>query len=419
MKALVGAVLIGQSGGPTSVINASALGCIETAMASANVTKVYGAAHGIKGAFNDEIYDLTQEDPAELSLMRYTPSSVLGSCRYKLADFMVDDTDYKRILDIFKKYDIRYFFYIGGNDSMDTSSKISSYLSQHDYECRVIGIPKTIDNDLAITDHCPGYGSAAKYIATTFMEVSRDAKVYDRGSITVIEVMGRNAGWLTAASALAGIKYKDHGPDLVYLPEVPFDMSNFLSDVSRVYEEQGDVLVAVSEGIKDKNGTYIVSYFSDQTKEKDAFGHAKMGGLAANLAEYANAKLKAKVRGIELSLLQRCAAHLASATDVEEAYMAGKAAFEAAEAGVTDKMITFEREPGEIYKCKTGLVYLVEVANAEKKVPREWINEAGNGVLQPFIDYALPLINGEVDRPTENGLPRFARLKRVKAGSAE
>lgn len=419
MKALVGAVLIGQSGGPTSVINASALGCIETAMASANVTKVYGAAHGIKGAFNDEIYDLTQEDPAELSLMRYTPSSVLGSCRYKLADFMVDDTDYKRILDIFKKYDIRYFFYIGGNDSMDTSSKISSYLSQHDYECRVIGIPKTIDNDLAITDHCPGYGSAAKYIATTFMEVSRDAKVYDRGSITVIEVMGRNAGWLTAASALAGIKYKDHGPDLVYLPEVPFDMSNFLSDVSRVYEEQGDVLVAVSEGIKDKNGTYIVSYFSDQTKEKDAFGHAKMGGLAANLAEYANAKLKAKVRGIELSLLQRCAAHLASATDVEEAYMAGKAAFESAEAGVTDKMITFEREPGEIYKCKTGLVDLVEVANAEKKVPREWINEAGNGVLQPFIDYALPLINGEVDRPTENGLPRFARLKRVKAGSAE
>ena len=419
MKALVGAVLIGQSGGPTSVINASALGCIETAMASANVTKVYGAAHGIKGVLNDEIYDLTQEDPAELSLMRYTPSSVLGSCRYKLADFMVDDTDYKRILDIFKKYDIRYFFYIGGNDSMDTSSKISSYLSQHDYECRVIGIPKTIDNDLAATDHCPGYGSAAKYIATTFMEVSRDAKVYDRGSITVIEVMGRNAGWLTAASALAGIRYKDHGPDLVYLPEVPFDMSNFLSDVSRVYEEQGDVLVAVSEGIKDKNGTYIVSYFSDQTKEKDAFGHAKMGGLAANLAEYANAKLKAKVRGIELSLLQRCAAHLASATDVEEAYMAGKAAFEAAEAGVTDKMITFERDPGEIYKCKTGLVDLVEVANAEKKVPREWINDAGNGVLQPFIDYALPLINGEVDRPTENGLPRFARLKRVKAGSAE
>ncbi|HAF59588.1 MAG TPA: 6-phosphofructokinase [Clostridiales bacterium UBA9856] len=419
MKALVGAVLIGQSGGPTSVINASALGCIETAMASANVTKVYGAAHGIKGVLNDEIYDLTQEDPAELSLMRYTPSSVLGSCRYKLADFMVDDTDYKRILDIFKKYDIRYFFYIGGNDSMDTSSKISSYLSQHDYECRVIGIPKTIDNDLAATDHCPGYGSAAKYIATTFMEVSRDAKVYDRGSITVIEVMGRNAGWLTAASALAGIRYKDHGPDLVYLPEVPFDMSNFLSDVSRVYEEQGDVLVAVSEGIKDKNGTYIVSYFSDQTKEKDAFGHAKMGGLAANLAEYANAKLKAKVRGIELSLLQRCAAHLASATDVEEAYLAGKAAFEAAESGITDKMITFEREPGEIYKCKTGLVDLVEVANAEKKVPREWINEAGNGVLQPFIDYALPLINGEVDRPTENGLPRFARLKRVKAGSAE
>ena len=415
MKTLVGAVLIGQSGGPTSVINASALGCIEAALASANVTKVYGAAHGIKGILNDNIYDLTMEDREELSLMRYTPSSVLGTCRYRLADFLADDTDYKRILDVFTKYNIRYFFYNGGNDSMDTCSKISSYLAQHNYECRVMGIPKTIDNDLACTDHCPGYGSAAKYVATTLMEVGRDAKVYDTGSITVVEIMGRNSGWLTAASALSRVRDKDLGPDLIYLPEVPFDMADFMSDVSRVYSDQGDVLVAVSEGVKDKNGSFISSYFSDGTKEKDAFGHSKMGGLAANLAEFANSKIKAKVRGIELSLLQRCASHLASTTDIEEAYLAGKAAFEAAESGITDKMVTFVRDSGSIYRCKTGLVDLIEVANAEKKIPREWINEAGNGVLQPFIDYALPLIQGEPDRSLENGLPRFTHLKRIKA----
>ncbi len=415
MKALVGAVLIGQSGGPTSVINTSALGCIEAALASPNITRVYGAAHGIKGVLDDRIYDLTQEDREELSLMRYTPSSVLGTCRYKLTDFLVDDTDYRRILDIFTKYDIRYFFYNGGNDSMDTCSKISSYLSQHNYECRVIGIPKTIDNDLACTDHCPGYGSAAKYVATTLMEVGRDAKVYDTGSITVVEIMGRNAGWLAAASALARVRDKDLGPDLIYLPEIPFDMADFLSDVSRVYNEQGDVLVAVSEGIRDKNDTFISSYFSDSTSETDAFGHSQMGGLAPNLAEFAKSKIKAKVRGIELSLLQRCAAHLASAADIEEAYLAGKAAFEAAESGLTDKMVTFERAPGGDYRCTTGLVDLVEVANAEKKIPREWINEAGNGLLQPFIDYALPLIQGEPDRPLENGLPRFTHLKRVQA----
>ncbi|GAB1475977.1 6-phosphofructokinase [Bacillota bacterium] len=415
MKTLVGAVLIGQSGGPTSVINASALGCIEAALASENVTGVYGAAHGIKGVLNDRIYDMSLEDPAELALMRYTPSSVLGTCRYKLADFLVDDTDYKQILDVFTKYNIRYFFYNGGNDSMDTCSKISSYLARHKYECRVMGIPKTIDNDLACTDHCPGFGSAAKYVATTLMEVGRDAKVYDTGSITIVEVMGRNAGWLTAASALSKISDKDLGPDLIYLPEVHFDMADFLSDVTNVYKERGDVLAAVSEGIKDKNGTFISSYFSDSTSQKDAFGHSKMGGLAGNLAEFANAKLKAKVRGIELSLLQRCASHLASATDIEEAYLAGKSAFLAAESGVTDKMVTLVREPGDIYRCTTGLVDLVEVANAEKKIPAEWINESGNGVLQPFIDYALPLIQGEPDRPLVNGLPKFAGLKRIQA----
>lgn len=411
MTQLKGAFLIGQSGGPTSVINASALGAIEAAMQSENISHVYAAAHGIKGILNHRIYDLNLEDPNELALMKYTPASVFGTCRYKLKDFLVDDADYKRILDVFQKYDIRYFFYNGGNDSMDTCSKISNYFSLNNYECRVIGIPKTIDNDLAGTDHCPGYGSAAKYIATTCMEVYRDAMVYDTGSITVLEIMGRNAGWLTAASAIAS--YKGMGPDLIYLPEVPFDLADFISDISRIYDRKGDVLVAVSEGLVDKNGTYISSYFSDTSKDKDAFGHARMGGLAGSLANFANAKIDAKVRGIEFGLIQRCAAHLASATDVNEAYMAGAAAFQAAEEGHTDKMVAFEREEGPEYKCKTVLIDLVDVANVEKKIPREWINAAGNGLLQPFIDYAMPLIQGDTDLPKEDGLPRFATLKRI------
>lgn len=411
MTVLKGACLVAQSGGPTSVINASALGCIEAALKAEFVSKVYGAAHGIRGILNDRLYDLTLEDPEELALMRYTPASVLGTSRYKLPDFLVDDTDYRRILDVFQKYNVRYFFYNGGNDSMDTCSKISSFLVQNDYDCRVIGIPKTIDNDLAGTDHCPGYGSAAKYVATTCMEVARDARVYDTGSITVLEIMGRNAGWLTAASAIA--KYKGMGPDLIYLPEIPFDLADFISDISRVYEKNGDVLVAVSEGLVDKNGTYISSYFSDTSKDRDAFGHARMGGLAGSLANFANAKINAKVRGIEFGLIQRCASHLASGNDVEEAYLAGKEAFHAAEQGMTDKMVGFKRGPGPAYICETILVDLADVANVEKKIPREWINEAGNGLLQPFIDYALPLIQGDHTIPLEDGLPRCANLKRI------
>ncbi|HWQ77827.1 MAG TPA: 6-phosphofructokinase [Anaerovoracaceae bacterium] len=413
MTKLKGAVLIGQSGGPTSVINASALGCIEAALKSEIVTKVYGAAHGIKGVLLDNLYDMNQEDPAELTLMRYTPSSVLGTCRYKLKDFTVDDTDYRRILEIFKKYDIRYFFYNGGNDSMDTCNKISRFMAQNGYECRVMGIPKTIDNDLARTDHCPGYGSAAKYIATSCMEVYRDAKVYGAGSVTVLEIMGRNAGWLTAASAIA--TWKGMGPDLIYLPEVPFSLDAFIADITRVYEEKGDVMVAVSEGIMDKDGNYILETLSADEKSKDSFGHVQMGGLAANLANYANSKIKAKVRGIEFGIIQRCAAHIASETDVNEAYMAGEAAFKAAEAGETDKMVAFERGAGPEYTCGTVLVDLGDVANFEKKVPREWINEAGNGLLQPFIDYALPLIQGESKVPMEDGVPRFANLKKIRA----
>ncbi|NCA68431.1 MAG: 6-phosphofructokinase, partial [Clostridia bacterium] len=354
-----------------------------------HITHVYGAAHGIRGVINDRLYDMSLEDREELKMIKYTPGSVLGACRYKLQDFLTDDTEYKRIMDVFAKYNIRYFFYNGGNDSMDTCSKIGAYLSNNGYECRIIGIPKTVDNDLYGTDHCPGYGSAAKYVATTCMEVYRDAKTYDTGSITVIEIMGRNAGWLAAASAMA--TKKGMGPDLICLPEIHFDLADYIADVTRVYEKQGDVLIALSEGIKDKNGTYIAAYFSDTIKDKDAFGHATMGGLASSLANFAKAKIpSAKVRGIELSLLQRCASHMASRVDLDESYMIGKAAFEAASDGNTDKMVSLVRGDGPEYSCTTTMIDLIEVANIEKMIPRKWINMAGNGLLQPFIDYVLP-----------------------------
>ena len=411
MNVLKGACIIGQSGGPTSVINASAYGVIDTALKSGVITRVLGAEHGIKGVLNDRLFDMGQEDPEELRLLKYTPSSALGSCRYKLADPVVDDTDFKRILEIFKKYDVRYFFYNGGNDSMDTCNKINQYMQSVGYECRVMGVPKTIDNDLYGTDHCPGYASAAKYIATSIMEVYLDSHVYDTGMIVIMEIMGRHAGWLAAASALAG-EY-GAGPDLIYLPETDFDMPKFIEDVKRVYAEKGNCLVAVSEGIHYADGGFV----SDAKVEKtDGFGHAQMGGLAAILAEVIKEETGAKVRGIELNLLQRCGAHLASETDIEESFMAGKAAVENAIAGINGRMIAFERgiQNGH-YACKTKLVPLMEVANVEKKIPREWINEDGTGVTHRFIEYALPLIQGEPDLPKQDSLPRFAKLKKVLA----
>ena len=282
MEQLKGACIIGQSGGPTSVINASAQGVIQTALASPQITRVLGAAHGIKGVLADKLYDMGQEDPAQLDLLQYTPSSALGSCRYKLADPDQDDTDYRRILEIFQKYDVRYFFYNGGNDSMDTCNKISKYMQKVGYECRVMGVPKTIDNDLFGTDHCPGFASAAKYIATSCMEVYQDARVYDTGMITIIECMGRHAGWLTAAAALAGVK--GCGPDLIYLPEVDFDLDDFTKKVKAIYEQNKNCIVAVSEGIHDKDGKFISEYASAGAA-KDAFGHTQLGGLAAFLEE--------------------------------------------------------------------------------------------------------------------------------------
>ena len=409
MKQLTGACIIGQSGGPTAVINASAQGVIQTALKADCITHVLGAAHGIKGVLEDKLYDMGQEDSAELELLKFTPSSALGSCRYKLAAPDVDDADYRRILEVFKKYDVRYFFYNGGNDSMDTCNKISKYMQKVGYECRIMGVPKTIDNDLNGTDHCPGFASAAKYIATSCAEVWQDAHVYDTGMVTIIEIMGRHAGWLAGSAALASLT--GCGPDLVYLPETDFDMERFLADVKAVYDQNGNCLVAVSEGIHYADGTFVSEA---KTSATDGFGHPQLGGLASHLASAVKGAFGVKVRGIELSLLQRCGAHLDSETDAEEALLAGSAAVQAAVDGFTDKMVAFRCTRGEDgYRCETVLEPLDIVANFEKKVPREWINEAGNGVNQQFIDYVLPLIQGDAKAPRVNGLPRFARLKKV------
>ncbi len=408
---LIGSCIFGQSGGPTAVINASAYGVIKTALEAPEITKVYGAAHGIRGVLDDKLYVMDEEDPAELKLLLNTPSSELGSCRYKIADPEVDDTDYKRILEIFKKYNVRYFFYNGGNDSMDTCNKISRYMESVGYTCRVMGVPKTIDNDLFGTDHCPGFASAAKYIATSCMEINKDARVYDNGMITIVEIMGRHAGWLAASAALATAF--GSGPDLIYLPECDFSMEKFLADVDKVYKANGKVLVAVSEGIHYADGSFVSEA---KTSATDGFGHAQLGGLAAMLAETVKKHTGAKVRGIELSLLQRCGAHLASATDINEAFGAGQEAVKQAISGVTGQMVAFKRETVDgKYACKMELLPLSSVANYEKKVPLEWINEEQNGLKSAFIDYVLPLIQGEPELPLEQSLPRYARLKKVLA----
>lgn len=412
---LKGSCIIGQSGGPTAVINASAYGVIRTALDSPYITNVYGAAHGIRGVLDDQLFDMGKEDDYELELLLHTPSSALGSCRYKLKDSDVDETDYKRILEIFQKYNVRYFFYNGGNDSMDTCNKISKYMQKVGYACRILGVPKTIDNDLWGTDHCPGYASAAKYIATSCMELYFDARVYDTSIVCIMECMGRHAGWLTASASIA--THLGQGPDLVYVPERDFDIPTFVEDVRRVFNETGKCLVAVSEGIHDKDGKLIVEYGADNAPV-DAFGHKQLGGLSSYLASVIKREINVKVRDIEFSLLQRCAAHCASEVDVQESFRAGKAAVDCALLGISDKMIAFERsyDPKGSYVCNIKLVDLTEVANAEKKIPDEMINEAGNGMTDKFIEYALPLIQGAPQIPFEHGLPRFARLKKVKAG---
>lgn len=410
MKNLVGACVFAQSGGPTSVINSSAAGVFIEALKQKNITQVYGAKHGIRGVLNEDFYDISKEDISELELLKYTPSSALGSVRYKLKDFEVDSTDYQRILEVFKKYNVRYFFYNGGNDSMDTCNKISKFMKISGWDCNVIGVPKTIDNDLYGTDHCPGYASAAKYVATTLTEIALDARVYDTGICCIVEAMGRNAGWITAAAALANIN--THCVDLIYLPEIAFNIDKFIEDIKEVLAKNNNqCIVVVSEGIKFEDGSYVGEFKASAT---DLFGHAQLGGVCSVLAGIVKERIGIKTRPIEFSLMQRCAAHLASKVDVEEAFNAGSKAVEAAVNGETDKMVVYERQKGSDYQIEYKLMPLELAANTEKEFPKEWIINNGTGISKDFIDYALPLIQGESKAPLENGLPRYANLKKIK-----
>lgn len=407
MKNLKGRCVFAQSGGPTTVINASIAGGLLEALENESVTGVLCAHHGIKGVLDEDFFDISLEDKAELEALKHTPASAFGSVRYKLKNPAEDDTDYRRILEVFKKYDVRYFFYNGGNDSMDTCDKISKYMQKSGYDVNVIGIPKTIDNDLCGTDHCPGYGSAAKYIANSIMEINRDASIYPSPLVVVVEIMGRNAGWLTAASKLASVN--GFGADLIYLPETPFSYEKFLSDVKTVVDAKKYCVVAVSEGIRFENGKYV----GEDQSSTDVFGHSQLGGVCSILKAKAKS-LGLKCKAVELNILQRCAAHCASDTDIEESFNAGRQAVKKAVEGETDKMIAFRRKPGETYEIEYVAEPLSSAANAEKQIPAEWITADGTNLTDDFVAYALPLIAGEPNRRLKNGLPVYAKLKNIK-----
>ena len=407
MKNLKGRCVFAQSGGPTTVINASIAGGLLEALENESVTGVLCAHHGIKGVLDEDFFDISLEDKAELEALKHTPASAFGSVRYKLKNPAEDDTDYRRILEVFKKYDVRYFFYNGGNDSMDTCDKISKYMQKSGYDVNVIGIPKTIDNDLCGTDHCPGYGSAAKYIANSIMEINRDASIYPSPLVVVVEIMGRNAGWLTAASKLASIN--GFGADLIYLPETPFSYEKFLSDVKTVVDAKKYCVVAVSEGIRFENGKYV----GEDQSSTDVFGHSQLGGVCSILKAKAKS-LGLKCKAVELNILQRCAAHCASDTDIEESFNAGRQAVKKAVDGETDKMIAFRRKPGETYEIEYVAEPLSSAANAEKQIPAEWITADGTNLTDDFVAYALPLIAGDPNRRLKNGLPEYANLKNIK-----
>lgn len=407
MKNLKGRCVFAQSGGPTTVINASIAGGLLEALENESVTGVLCAHHGIKGVLDEDFFDISLEDKAELEALKHTPASAFGSVRYKLKNPAEDDTDYRRILEVFKKYDVRYFFYNGGNDSMDTCDKISKYMQKSGYDVNVIGIPKTIDNDLRGTDHCPGYGSAAKYIANSIMEINRDASIYPSPLVVVVEIMGRNAGWLTAASKLASVN--GFGADLIYLPETPFSYEKFLSDVKTVVDAKKYCVVAVSEGIRFENGKYV----GEDQSSTDVFGHSQLGGVCSILKAKAKT-LGLKCKAVELNILQRCAAHCASDTDIEESFNAGRQAVKKAVDGETDKMIAFRRKPGETYEIEYVAEPLSSAANAEKQIPAEWITADGTNLTDDFVAYALPLIAGEPNRRLKNGLPEYAKLKNIK-----
>ena len=403
-------LLVAQSGGPTAAINATLAGVLQGVRASGKVDKVYGAKNGIEGAIKDNLIDLNEliKDTQALDTLIYTPSSALGSCRYKMKDWRKDDEPYKKIIETFKKHEIKYFIYIGGNDSMDTVDKLSEYCMKNNIDdIKVIGAPKTVDNDLNLTDHSPGFGSAAKYIATTIAELERDINVYDIPAVTIVEIMGRNAGWLTAAAALERVN-GGTGADLIYLCEKVFDKAQFIEDVRKLQEKKPGVLVAVSEGVKDSTGAYVSDSMSSGAV--DNFGHKYIAGAARALEQMVRDEIGCKARSVELNLMQRAAAHIASETDIVESQMLGQKALGLALDGETGKMAAIKRLSDKPYLVEFVPVPVNEVANHEKIVPMEWINERGNDVTEEMMSYLLPLIQGETNLKYENGIPKQIKL---------
>ena len=412
MSYLYGNAVVGQSGGPTAAINATLAGVIKGTLDARKqgiIKNLYGMRNGIEGFLDERMINLTEifDSEKKLNTLAATPAAALGSCRKKMKAPTEDPDTYNKLIDIFKKYDIRYFFYIGGNDSMDTVSKLSAFAKEQDYELCVVGVPKTIDNDLMVTDHTPGFGSAAKYVAITMKEILRDVSVYDMKAVTIVEIMGRDAGWLTASASLAGLS-DGKGPDLIYLPERYFDPERFIDDIIEIQKAQPAVLVAVSEGIRFSDGRYVGEGLGG--RKIDAFGHVALSGAGKVLEQLVKEKLGCKARSIELNLPQRCAAHVASKTDIEESLGVGAAAVSAAVDGNTGVMMTINREKGEAYSSFYGFADISGIANGVKSVPLSYINPDGNGVTDECIRYLAPLIQGELDVEYENGLPKHIML---------
>jgi 6-phosphofructokinase 1 len=403
--------IVAQSGGPTAVINSSACGVVQEAMKSGKIGRVIGAINGILGVLKEELFDISAEKSETVEALKRTPAAAIGSCRYKLKSLEDSKADFERILDVFKAHDIHYFFYAGGNDSMDTADKVNKLAAEAGYELVCMGVPKTVDNDLAYTDHCPGYPSVAKYVATCAMEAGRDTEaLYTADTCSIMEVMGRNAGWIAAATGLAA-RCAEDAPHLVYMPEAAFSFDKFVSDVKEVYKELGRVFIVAGEGLKDDKGDYVTA--DSGAFSKDSFGHVQLGGVGDMLKAVVEKEVGIKARFNKSGTNQRSAMHFASLTDVNEAYMCGQMAVRYALEGENGKMVTLVREEGKKYKCTTGLAELRDVANGEKKVPAEYINDKGNHITDAMRDYVRPLVQGEAPITVDkDGLPVFMRFER-------
>ncbi len=404
-------LLVGQSGGPTTAINASLAGVISGGLKAEEIDKVYGARYGVEGILKENFVDLQEfSDEFQMMLLKQTPSAYLGSCRKKLPDIEKDKEVYETIKRVFEKYNIGYFFYIGGNDSMDTVNKLSKYFKSVNSDIRVIGIPKTIDNDLCLTDHTPGYGSAAKFVANTVKQVAHDNRVYDMESITIVEIMGRHAGWLTAAAALANDDEEKYA-DIICLPEVPLDMDALINKINELLKTKKQIIIALSEGVKNKDGVLLCEDTSLKAAAKDGFNHAQLGGAGKTLEMLLKEKINVKMRAIELSTLQRCAATSASRTDIDEAFGIGNAGVEFALNGETGVMIGYVRQDSDSYEIVYKPFPTGEVANFEKVVPSDMISEDGMDVTEKFFEYAKPLITGIQNVYAQNGIIKTVTVK--------